>query len=82
MKGGEGVLADRLKGTQQTLLIVRADMNTKDIDASWRAVELKNGKPVRYFALKQAADMERDNQFVTMLGVEGDPDGGDDPIAR
>lgn len=76
MMGGEGVQAERLQGTQPVLLIVRRDSSTKLIDSSWRAVQMLNGSPVAYFALKTAQDMEMDNAFVTMLAVGGEPDGG------
>lgn len=76
MRGGEGIQAQRLTGTQPVLIITRADSNTKAIDADWRAVEMRNGSDVRFYALKTAEDMERGNQFITMIGVAGDPDGG------
>jgi SPP1 family predicted phage head-tail adaptor len=79
MKGGEGVQAQRLVGTQPVLIIVRFDVITKQIAADWRAVELMNGTPVRYYALKTAEDMERERRFITMIAVAGDPDGGDGP---
>lgn len=79
MKGGEGVQAQRLVGTQPVLIIVRFDAVTKQIAADWRAVEILNGSPVRYYALKTAEDMERDRRFITMVAVAGDPDGGDGP---
>lgn len=74
MRGGEGIQAQRLVGTQPALLIVMADSSTKQIDPSWRAVELKNNQPVHYYAIKTAADMERKNKYITMVVVEGDPD--------
>lgn len=79
MKGGEGVQAQRLVGTQPVLIIVRFDSVTKQIAADWRAVELLNGTPVRYYALKTAEDMERERRFITMVAIAGEPDGGDGP---
>lgn len=79
MKGGEGVQAQRLVGTQPVLIIVRFDSTTKQIAADWRAVELLNGTPVRYYALKTAEDMERERRFITMVAIAGEPDGGDGP---
>lgn len=76
MMGGEGVQAARLQGTQPVLLTVRRDSSTKLIDGSWRAVQMLNGSPVAYFALKTAQDMEMDNSFVTMLAISGAADGG------
>lgn len=78
-RGGESNLAGRLQGQQPNLIFVRRDMNTKNIDPTWRAVELVNGTPVRFFDIRDAGDMERDSQFITILAVLGGPDGGDDP---
>lgn len=77
MRGGEGVQQQRLQGTQPVLIIVRRDSQTKLIDPSWRAVELLNNIPIRFYALKTAEDMERDNRFITMIGEQGAADGGD-----
>lgn len=77
MKGGEGVVAARLSGTQPVLIIVRFDSQTCTIDPSWRAVEVRNTIPVRFYALKTAEDMERRRMFITMTAVAGDADGGD-----
>lgn len=73
-KGGEDVQAQRLTGTQPAMIVVRSDSSTKLIDPSWRAVELLNGQPLHYFAIKTAADMERKGQYITFYVVDGDPD--------
>lgn len=77
LKGSEPVIAQRLTGSQPALIKVRFDSMTRTIDPSWRAVEMLNGTPVRYYALKTAEDMERQRQFITMMAVAGDADGGD-----
>lgn len=78
MKGGEPVMAQRLTGTQPVLIKVRFDSMTRTIEPSWRAVEMLNGTPVRYYAIKSPPeDMERERQYITMVAVSGEPDGGD-----
>lgn len=77
MKGGEGVHAQRLAGTQPQLLIVRFDSKTRTIDPSWRAVEMLNDVEVKFYALKTAEDMERKREYITMIAIEGVADGGD-----
>lgn len=77
MRGGEGIQAQRLAGTQPVLIMVRFDSLTRTIDPSWRAVEMLNGAAVRYYGLKTAEDMERKREFITMMAVAGGADGGD-----
>jgi head-tail adaptor len=75
MRGSEPVISQRLTGVQPVLIIVRADSQTRAMDSSWRAVEMLNGTPVRYYALKTAEDMERRLDFITMVAEAGTPDG-------
>ena len=78
MKGGEGVMGQRLQGTQPVLIMVRFDSLTRTIGPDWRAVELLNGEPVNYYAIKSPPeDMERERKFITMVAVSGAADGGD-----
>lgn len=77
LSGGEGVQAERLTGTQPYRLRVRYDSLTKTIEPSWRAVELLNGVPQRYLAIKTVEDMDRSRQWLTLLAVSGVADGGD-----
>jgi head-tail adaptor len=77
MMGGEPVMAQRLTGTQPVLIKVRFDSLTRTIVTSWRAVEMLNGVPVRYYGIKTAEDMERSREFITMMAIAGDADGGD-----
>jgi SPP1 family predicted phage head-tail adaptor len=76
MRGSEPVIAQRLTGVQPVLIIVRSDSLTRTIESSWRAVEMVDDQPVRYFALKTAEDMERERQFITMVAEAGTADGG------
>ena len=39
LRGGEGVLAQRIEGQQPTVVVVRACPETRAIDNSWRAVD-------------------------------------------
>jgi SPP1 family predicted phage head-tail adaptor len=74
MQGRETVMAQRLVGIQPTLIVVRYDVQTVHITPAWRAVEVRGDRPVKYYALKTAEDMERERRFITMLAVAGDPD--------
>jgi head-tail adaptor len=76
LRGGEGVQAQRLVGTQPVIIIVRSDSETRQVTSDWRAVEMKDGEAVRYYALKTAEDMERQRRFITMVAEAGLPDGG------
>lgn len=73
-RGGEGVQAQRLQGTQPAIIIVRSDSDTRQIDVSWRAVWVKDGEPHRIYALKTCEDMEGERGFITMQAVNGEPD--------
>lgn len=73
-RGGEGVQAQRLAGTQPAIIIVRFDSLTVQIDPSWRAVHISDGEVVRGYALKTAVDMEGGRQYITMQAVSGDAD--------
>lgn len=74
LQGGETVAQQRLVGTQPILIFVRYDSLTKTLDPTWRAVELRDGNPVKYYGLKTAEDMERERQFITILAIAGDAD--------
>ena len=74
MRGGEGVQAQRLQGTQPVLIIVRRDSSTTQINETWRAVEMLNGAEVRAYAVKTAEDMERSRTFLTLVAIAGAAD--------
>ena len=74
LQGREEVMAQRLQGQQPALLFVIYDENTRDIDSSWRAVELLHDNRVKNYAIKTAEDMERERRFITILVVAGAPD--------
>lgn len=80
MMGEEPVMAQRLTGLQPYIIIVRFDSLTRTIVPDWRAVEMLNGVPVRYFAIKSPPeDMERKRQWISMTAVAGEADGGTAP---
>lgn len=66
----------RLTGVQPVLIFARLDVETRQIGSAWRAVEMLNGEPVTYYAVKTAGDMEREGRFITVLAVAGDPNAG------
>lgn len=73
-KGGEDVMAQRLQGRQPVLIFVRYDSETAMITPAWRAVELLNNIPIRFYAIKTCEDMERRRQWITMLAEAGAAD--------
>jgi SPP1 family predicted phage head-tail adaptor len=73
-RGGEGVQAQRLQGTQPALIVVRYDSESLLIEPSWRAVRVVDDITKETYDLKTAVDMEGDRQFITMQAVSGDPD--------
>jgi head-tail adaptor len=68
-RGGEGVLAARMEGTQPATVRVRYDAATMAIQPSWRLVDVRSGT---VYAIKTAADMERRKKWITMLCVAGE----------
>lgn len=46
LKGGEGVLAVRLQGTQPVLITVRSSPDTKQITTEWRAVDANDASKI------------------------------------
>lgn len=73
-RGGEGVQAQRLTGTQPALIFVRSDTNTRTIDPSWRAVLMRDGVDITAYGLKTAQDMEMENQLITFMATAGEAD--------
>lgn len=71
LQGGEPVIGQRLTGTQPVIIMVRYDSDTVKIDSSWRAVEMLNGREVKFYALKTVEDMDRERHFITMMAVAG-----------
>lgn len=74
LKGAESVIAQRLQAIQPVLIIVRRDMDTREIRPSWHAIEILNGAEIRTYAVKTAEDMERAGQFITILAEAGAAD--------
>lgn len=74
-RGSEEVQAQRLKGVQPAIIIVRYDSETKTITPAWRCIHQVDGVAVATYALKTAVDMEGDRKFWTMQAVAGVADG-------
>ncbi|MFG1465259.1 head-tail adaptor protein [Xanthobacter sp. DSM 24535] len=68
LKGGEGVLAGRLAGSQPVIIIVRSSAATRQISPAWRAVDARTGV---IYALTGTADMAGDRAFIDILAVAG-----------
>ncbi|MGE0845837.1 MAG: phage head closure protein [Flavobacteriaceae bacterium] len=72
MRGGESVIAGRLEGTAPTIIVVRYSSETKAITSDWRVVELlPDGTEGPAYAIRQAEDMERERQWITLLCERG-----------
>ena len=67
LKGGEGVQAQRLQGSQPILIVVRASTETKTIDNSFRAVDARD--PARVFDIKTVT-LTPDRRWVEILAVQ------------
>lgn len=67
MRGGEDVLASRLSGIQPAIITVRSTSETRRIDASWRARDLKTGA---IFNIK-APNPTADRKFIEFLAETG-----------
>ena len=65
LRGGEGVLQQRLQGSQPVLLVVRADPETRMIDNSFRAI---NHRTRQIYDLSAASETQ-DRTWVEILGV-------------
>lgn len=56
LRGGEGVIAARLQGTQPVVITVRYSSATKTIDPSWRCRDARTG---REYNIRTATPDER-----------------------
>jgi head-tail adaptor len=74
LTGGEEVRGQRLQGLQPVTIMVRYDSQTKAIDPSMRAVELKDSAVFKVYAIKTVEDVERDRAYVTILAISGAAD--------
>jgi head-tail adaptor len=73
MRGGEGLIADRLEGLGPAVLVVRLDSETRTITPEWRAVDLRPDGTEHVYAIKDARDMEMRGRHMTMLVELGSP---------
>ncbi|MCX5478454.1 head-tail adaptor protein [Kaistia geumhonensis] len=72
LKGGEGVQAARLAGTQPVILHVRASRQTRTISPDWRAVDARRGT---IFNITAAANMDERNVMIEILASSGEASG-------
>jgi SPP1 family predicted phage head-tail adaptor len=68
LKGGEGVQAARLGGTQPVIIRVRYNSQSIQIQPHWRARDTRTG--VEY-NITSAADMERKRRYIDIMAVAG-----------
>lgn len=64
LRGGEGVLAQRLEGTQPVAITVRDDSVTRQVTNAWRAV----ARDGRVFDVTSASPA-RERGFIDLLAV-------------
>lgn len=67
LKGGESVLAARLKGTQPVIIKVWLDKDTTRITPDWQARDSAG----TIYALHSVADMEQRGQQLTIMAEAG-----------
>lgn len=67
LRGGEGVIADRLENKHPILITVRATNQTKKINSDWRLVDVRDGTE---WAVRDVT-AETDRQFITLLCQSG-----------
>ena len=68
LRGTENVISARLGGVQPALIFVRYDSETIQINADWRAVDVRSGKE---YAIRNIEDMERQKHFLTLIVESG-----------
>jgi len=67
LRGGETVMASRLSGIQPAIITVRACSETRMIDASWRARDVRSGA---IFNIK-APNPTADNKWIEFVAETG-----------
>lgn len=72
LKGGEGVQAARLSGTQPVILAIRLSVAARQVTTSWRAVDVRRGT---IYNLTSLANMDERGAMLEILAVSGEADG-------
>lgn len=68
LKGGEGVQAARLAGSQPVVIRVRLSSSTKQISADWRARDARMGT---LFNITSMANMDEKGAYLDILATSG-----------
>lgn len=64
-------MASRLTGQQPVTITVRRSSLTRDINAGWRAMDVRTGE--FYAITSPAADMAQDGATLELMAVSGRP---------
>ncbi len=69
MRGGEGVQAARLTGTQPYIVRIRSCAASREITTDWRAVDARNAK--RVLNIRTVTNPDQKNGWLELLVDEG-----------
>lgn len=72
LKGGEGVQAARLQGTQPVILTIRSSLQAKQVTTAWRAVDARRGA---IYNITSLANMDERGVMIDLLAVSGGASG-------
>lgn len=72
LKGGEGVQAARLAGTQPVVLFIRSSLQSRQVTTAWRAVDTRRGT---VFNITSLANMDEKNAMIEILATSGEAAG-------
>lgn len=69
LRGGEGVLASRLTGTQPYIVRIHSHQAAREITPAWRAVDARNDK--RVFNIRTVTNPDQKNGWLELLVDDG-----------
>ncbi|WP_455918851.1 head-tail adaptor protein [Ensifer canadensis] len=69
MRGGEGVQAARLTGTQPYIVRIRSCAASRDVTPGWRAVDARNDK--RVLNIRTVTNPDQKNGWLELLVDDG-----------
>lgn len=77
LKGGEGVMAGRLQGTQPYFCAIRSSTDSRQVTPAWRAYDARRGldgegNPVRPYNITSVTETE-DRAWIEVLVTAGEP---------
>lgn len=77
LKGGEGVMAGRLQGTQPYVCTIRSSTDSRQVTPAWRAYDTRRGldgqgNPVRSYNITAVTETE-DRAWIEVLVAAGEP---------